>query len=115
MWRRGRRGTWLICDGFRNGGIGRELYRRFQDLGPTNVQATPITRELTDLAHVESAFDLRASTQRAVAADMIAQERATAWLASLAEAQDIRRFFGAVGGFLAFGQKPQTADATWDQ
>ena len=97
----------FICDGFRNGGIGHELYRRFTDLGLTDVQATPLAHEVTDLAHVESAFDLRASTQRAIDTEMIAQQRATDWLASLATARDAGRFFCAVGGFLASGRKPQ--------
>ncbi|MGI8687343.1 MAG: methyltransferase domain-containing protein [Thermomicrobiales bacterium] len=97
----------FICDGFRNGGIGHELYRRFKDLGLTDVQATPLAHELTDLALVESAFDLRASTQRATAAGVIAPQRATDWLASLAAARDAGRFFCAVGGFLASGRKPQ--------
>ncbi len=97
----------FICDGFRNGGIGHELYRRFKDRDLTDVQATPLTRELTDWALVESAFDLRASTQQATATGVIAQRRVTDWLASLAAARDTGRFFCAVGGFLAFGRKPQ--------
>jgi ubiquinone/menaquinone biosynthesis C-methylase UbiE len=95
----------FICDGFRHGGIGHELYRRFKDLGLTDVQSTPLTHELTDLAHVESAFDLVASTQRAVANRVVTQERAAAWLESLTAAGDVGRFFGAVGGFLASGRK----------
>ena len=94
----------FICDGFRNGRIGHELYRRFKDLGLTDVQATPYTRELTDLAHVESAFNLRTSTERAVNAGLISRPRATDWLASLFAAHDAGRFFCAVGGFLAFGR-----------
>jgi len=97
----------FICDGFRNGGIGHELSRRFKDLGLTDVQAMPLAHEVTDLAHVESAFDLRASTQRAIAAEVIAPQRATDWLASLTAARDAGRFFCAVGGFLASGRKPQ--------
>jgi SAM-dependent methyltransferase len=95
----------FICDSFRNGGIGHELYRRFKDLGQTDVQATPLTRELNDLALVESAFDLRASTERAAAAGIITQQAGLDWLASLERARDAGRFFCAVGGFLAFGRK----------
>lgn len=97
----------FICEGFRNGGIGRELYRRFIDLDLTDVHSTPLMRDLTDLAHVESAFDLKASTQRAVEAGLVAQGRATDWLASLVAADDAGRFYGAVGGFLAFGRRPR--------
>jgi SAM-dependent methyltransferase len=97
----------FICDGFRNGRIGHELYRRFKDLGLTDVQATPLTRELTDFAFVESGLDLRASTERAAAKGVITQQRARDWLASLEAARDAGRFFCAVGGFLAFGRKPR--------
>jgi ubiquinone/menaquinone biosynthesis C-methylase UbiE len=96
----------FICDGFRNGGIGRELYRRFLTLGLLDVRATPLVRELTDFALVESAFDLAASTRRAVTAGLVTPQRATDWLASLTDAAAAGRFFGAVGGFLASGQKP---------
>lgn len=96
----------FICDGFRNGAIGHELYRRFKEWGLVAVRSTPLTQEITNLALIESAFDLRASTRRAVAAGVIAPRQAADWLASLAAARDAGRFFCAVGGFLAFGQKP---------
>ena len=96
----------FICDGFRHGGIGHELYRRFKHLGLTNVHATPLIQEVTNWTLVESAFDLEAMTQRAVAAGLIAQPRATNWLASLADARDTGWFFCAIGGFLVFGRKP---------
>ncbi|HLW00318.1 MAG TPA: methyltransferase domain-containing protein [Ktedonobacterales bacterium] len=95
-----------ICDNFRNGGIGHELYRRFKQLGLLDVQATPLIHEVTDLGLIESAFDLETMAQRAVAARVIAPQRAMDWLASLADACDAGRFFCAIGGFLAFGRKP---------
>lgn len=97
----------FVCDGFRNGGIGHELYRRFQELGLTDVRATPLTGEWTDLALVENGLDLHASTQRAVASGVISQQRATDWLDSLTAAHEAGRFFCATGGFLAFGRKPR--------
>ena len=96
----------FICDGFRNGHIGHELYRRFKDLGLVDVQATALTREITDYEFVESGLNLRASAQRAAAAGVITQQQATDWLASLESARDMGRFFCASGGFLAFGRKP---------
>ena len=96
----------FICDGFRHGRIGHELYRRFKDLGLTDVQATPLAGAFTDLAFVERALDLRATTQRAVAAGVVAPDRAAAWLASLAAAGKDGRFFCAAGGVLAFGRRP---------
>jgi hypothetical protein len=93
-------------DGFRHGRIGREHYRRCQDRGLTDVRSTPLTHELTDLAYVENAFDVRLATRRAVAAGVVTPRRAADWLASLTAADETGRFFGAVGGFLAFGRKP---------
>jgi SAM-dependent methyltransferase len=95
----------FICDSFRHGGIGHKLYRCFKHL-LTNVQATPLIHAVTDLAVVESAFDLDTMTQRAVAAGVIAKPRATNWLASLANACDAGCFFCAIGGVLASGRKP---------
>lgn len=94
----------FVCDGFRHGRIGHELYRRFKDLGLTDVQATPLAGAFADLAFVERAFDLRATTQRAVAAGVVAPDRAAAWLASLTTAAEAGRFFCATGGVLAFGR-----------
>jgi SAM-dependent methyltransferase len=95
----------FICDGFRNGRIGHELYRRFKNLGLTDVQSTPLAHEHKDLALVESAFDVRASTRRAADAGIITARQGADWLASLEAARDAGRFFCAVGGFLAFGRK----------
>ncbi len=95
----------FICDGFRNGAIGHVLYRRFKGLGLVDVHATPITRVLTDLAFVENALDLRASTQRAADAGIITHQQGTDWLASLEAARDAGHFFCATGGFLTFGRK----------
>jgi ubiquinone/menaquinone biosynthesis C-methylase UbiE len=94
----------FICDGFRHGRIGHELYRRFKGLGLADVQATPLVGTFTDLAFVERAFDLPATTQKAAAAGVVASERASAWLASLTAAAEIERFFCAAGGVLAFGR-----------
>ena len=59
------------------------------------------------LALIERAFCLTAITQKAVAAGIVASERAAAWLASLAAAAKAGRYFCAVGGILAFGRKPR--------
>ena len=96
----------FICDGFRHGGIGHELYRRFKVLGLAGVESTPLVYALTDLPSIDNALDLTANTQRAVAAGLLDAERATAWLQSLHSVAADGRFFGASGGFLTFGRKP---------
>jgi SAM-dependent methyltransferase len=96
----------FLCDGFRHGGIGHELYRRFAELGLTDVRATPLAGAFTDLAFVARALDLPAAAARAAAAGAVAAERAAAWLASLEAAAAAGRFFCASGGVLASGRKP---------
>jgi hypothetical protein len=96
----------FVCDGFRNGRIGHELYRRFKDLGLVEVGATPLAGAYTDLAFVARAFDLPVAVERAAAAGVVARERAADWLASLEAAAAAGRFWCAVGGVLAVGRKP---------
>lgn len=96
----------FICDGFRNGTIGHQLYRRFQDAGLIEVEAQLSGRAMTDFAHVESAFDLRASARRAADAGVLTVAQATDWIDYLEEADRTARFFCAVAGFLVSGRKP---------
>lgn len=95
-----------ICDGFRNGAIGHQLYRRFQEAGLIAVEARLLGRAMTDFALVESAFDLRASARRAATEGVLTAAQADGWIASLEEADRAGRFFCGVAGFLVRGQKP---------
>jgi len=99
--------TRFIRDGFKQGGIGHELYRRFLDLGLVDVQATPLMRELTNLEQVEDPFDLSASIRRAVDAGLLSSQQAGDWMEYLVRADAAGRFYAAVGGFLASGTKPR--------
>jgi SAM-dependent methyltransferase len=96
----------FICDGFRNGAIGHQLYRRFRETGLVDVEARLLGRAMTDFALVESAFDLRASARRAADAGMLTDAQAAGWVASLKEADRAGTFFCAVAGFLVSGHKP---------
>lgn len=95
-----------ICDGFRNGAIGHQLYRRFQQAGLTDVQPTLLGRAMTDFPLVESALDLRASARRASTEGIVTAAVAADWIAYLEEADKAGRFFCAVAGFLVSGRKP---------
>ena len=95
-----------ICDGFKNGAIGKEVYRRFQEAGLTDVQTVCLSRALTDFALTESAFDLRASARKAAVEGLVTETAAADWIASLAAAAASGRFIGAVAGFLTNGRKP---------
>lgn len=100
-----RRIALFICDGFRNGAIGHELYRRLQRLGLQEVQAEPRIRAMTEFWLMESAFDLRASARRAAEAGVITDREAATWLASQEAAAAEGTFFAAVSGFLVSGRK----------
>ncbi len=95
----------FICDHFRNGAIGHRLYGMFLELGLNDVQSTPLLRHLTDLALLESAFDLSASVRVAVEHGVLESQRAMGWLESLRSASAAGRFFSAIGGFITFGRK----------
>jgi SAM-dependent methyltransferase len=96
----------FICDGFRNGAIGHQLYRRFRAAGLVEVEARLLGRAMTDFALVESAFDLRASARRAADAGVLTATQAAGWIASLEEADCVGDFFCAVAGFLVSGRTP---------
>ncbi|MFZ0212539.1 MAG: methyltransferase domain-containing protein [Candidatus Acidiferrales bacterium] len=95
----------FICDSFRNGHIGHRLYKRFLDCGLADVQSIPLIGQFTDLALIESAFDLGACVERAIGQKLLQAERAALWLESLRSADRAGQFFSAIGGFIAFGRK----------
>ncbi|MDP9374230.1 MAG: methyltransferase domain-containing protein [Chloroflexota bacterium] len=102
----GRRLQRFICDGFRNGAIGHQLYRLFKEAGLAEVRALPLSNAITDYALANNAFDLRASAQRASEAGVVTAAEAAAWIASLEAADAAGHFFCAVAGFLVSGRKP---------
>lgn len=95
----------FICDSFRNGAIGHQLYRRFLSYGLVDVQTVPLVREVTDLALIENAFDLCASVERATQQNLLKPEQARTWLESLRSAGRSGQFLSVIGGFITFGRK----------
>jgi ubiquinone/menaquinone biosynthesis C-methylase UbiE len=95
----------LICDGFRNGDIGHRLYTSFLECGLVDVQSIPLIGHFTDFPLIESAFDLSASVERAIAGKLLDAQRARTWLESLRSAAQSGRFSSAVGGFAVVGRK----------
>jgi len=95
----------LICDGFHNGSIGHQLYRRFLDRGFVEVQSTPLIQNFADFPLIETAFDLTASVERAVKQDLLQADRAMQWLDGLRSASRSGHFMSAIGGFITFGRK----------
>jgi ubiquinone/menaquinone biosynthesis C-methylase UbiE len=100
-----RRMQRFVCDSFRNGNIGHRLYRLFLDCGLVDVHSMPLVGQFTNLALIESGFDLTASVGRAVEQNVLQREPAMRWLESLRSADRAGSFFSAVGGFITFGRK----------
>jgi len=95
----------LICDNFHHGSIGHKLYRDFLEVGLSNVQATPLVRNVADLSLVESAFDLTASVSRAIEQQLLEADKGVRWLDSLRSASQAGRFVSVIGGFITIGRK----------
>ena len=100
-----RRLETFICDGFRNGAIGHQLYRLFQEVGLVEVEATATSRSITDYAFANSAFEFRAVAQRAREAGLVTDAEAIGWVEYLEAAGRAGRFFCGVAGFLTSGRK----------
>ena len=86
-----------ICDGFRNGAIGHQLYRLLQEAGLADVRPLATSRAITEFAFVDGALDLRASARRAQEEGVVTPAQATAWLGYLQAADRAGRFFCAAG------------------
>jgi hypothetical protein len=95
-----------ICDSFRNGTIEHKLFRGFIESRLVDVRSIPLVGQFTDLALIESAFDLTAPVERAIGHDLLERDRGQRWLGSLRSANSAGRFFTAIGGFVVFGRKP---------
>lgn len=95
----------FICDSFRNGSIGHRLHRYFFEVGLTDVHATPLVHNFSDLSLIESAFDLAASVNRAIEQHLLEPDQATRWLHSLRAASQSGHFTSVIGGFITFGRK----------
>lgn len=95
----------FICDSFHNGDIGHRLCNLFLDCWLIDVRAMPLVGRFTDLALIESAFNLTASVERAIEQKVVQEEAAMLWLESLRSTDRRGQFFSAIGGFLTFGRK----------
>jgi SAM-dependent methyltransferase len=93
-------------DHHRCGTIGRELRRRFHDLGLDRVTVQAHTIVFTDFPTAVSSLQLPASAEHALAAGAGTPDEISDWLAGLEEAGRAGRFFCALTTFLVTGGKP---------
>lgn len=93
-------------DAYRQGWIGRQLYRLFIETGLADVSVSGITFVSTNYALADRLFDIRKSAEKAVVARVIDREAAQAWIDALDVATKAGRFFCAVTGFLAVARRP---------
>ena len=95
-----------FCDGFRHGWIGRRLPGLLRGAGLVEIVAQGRAATFSDFRVFERLFDLRQAVASAEDAGIVSAAEAAGWLAHLEEADRAGRFFGALTGLLASGQKP---------
>ena len=94
------------CDTFKNGWIGRYLYRHFMAIGLEDVQVYPSTLVITDLDLAEKVFDLFKNAEKAMNLGLVSSSEVVAWLKELREDSLQGRFSCSYTGFMVCGSKP---------
>jgi hypothetical protein len=95
----------LRCDKYRQGWVGRQLYRLLIDAGLRDVAVTGMSFVLTDYALAEQILEIRKAVENAVAAGVMERDAAWEWIAQLDASSATGRFFSAVTGFVASARK----------
>jgi len=98
----------LLCDTTRNGWMGRQLPRHFQDAGLIEVSCEAVTVVLPDYALANQVVWLGRTVAQAREAGLASDDELTTWLEQLREADRQGRFFATVMGILASGRKPRS-------
>jgi ubiquinone/menaquinone biosynthesis C-methylase UbiE len=101
-----RRFVHALCDTYRQGWMGRQVFRLFQDAGLTDVVVTPFTFALTDYALANTILSLEDTAAHATDSGILDEVKVGAWLNGLRAASARGRFFAACTGFIAVGRKP---------
>jgi ubiquinone/menaquinone biosynthesis C-methylase UbiE len=101
-----RRFVHALCDSYRHGWMGRQVFRLFQDAGLTNIVVTPFSFALTDYALANTILSLEDTAAHARQSGIVGAVEVDDWLIGLQAASAAGRFFAACTGFLAVGRKP---------
>jgi ubiquinone/menaquinone biosynthesis C-methylase UbiE len=94
------------CDTYRNGWMGRQIFRLMKDAGLTEIAIVPFTVTLTDYAQANVVLALENTVARATETGVVSAPAAEAWLQGLQAASQQGRFFAACTAFIACGRKP---------
>lgn len=94
------------CDRFPSGWIGRRMVPLFLDAGLVEVEASPRTLVLRDLAVADRLYCFFATAARLAEAGVIDRAAADRWSDGLRAADRTRRFFSSYTGFLVRGTRP---------
>jgi ubiquinone/menaquinone biosynthesis C-methylase UbiE len=87
------------------GWIGRHLRGLFVECGLAEVEVHGMVLPFFDYAVANAVASIEKLVERAVAAGVVTQAEASAWITSLQAADAAGRFFGAMSGFVAAGRK----------
>ncbi len=98
------------CDRFPSGWIGRRLVPLFLEAGLRDVDASPKTLVLRDLAMADRLYCFFATVERLAEAGVVGREDADRWSDGLRSADRDGRFFCSYTGFLVRGTRPADVD-----
>ena len=93
------------ADSFRNGWVGRELFRLCCDGGAGEVSVLPRTMILHDLGVCDQIFGVRETLRLGVEIGVVDEEAGSRWLVALEEADRSGRFFASFTGYLVHGRR----------
>ena len=94
------------CDSFANSWIGRELRRYFGDAGLVDIGIHPSVSLISDFDTADQVYNLKQTTQRALAAGYISEIDASTWLAELRARTQSGSFVAALTAYTVVGRKP---------
>lgn len=95
-----------LCDGMRNGWMGRQLPRLFEQAMLNDVKVEPMTSTQSDFARWRALFDIDSYARRAQEAGLVTAGAVAAWLAQLEHANTRGAFLAGGTSFLVSAHKP---------
>jgi ubiquinone/menaquinone biosynthesis C-methylase UbiE len=96
-----------VCDGIRNGWIGRRLPSLFEAAGFQDLVLACHTLVFTDYTLANHTLNIEAAAHGAAKQGVINEDQGAAWLRRLQHLSEHGKFFAAITGFAVSGRKPQ--------
>jgi ubiquinone/menaquinone biosynthesis C-methylase UbiE len=96
----------VLCDSIRHGWVGRSLYRRFAEMGLTDIEVHPETLVMTDLNTANEVLHIGRTLRDCVLKGLLDETTARSWFEELRERDNQGQFFSSLTLYLVRGRKP---------